>query len=252
MRRFIRWLCARVLPPIAYPVLIGPLRGMWFILRAAAGEGGGASVYVNGVEPAKTRTLLSILRSGQVVFDVGANIGYYTLLAARQVGPSGHVVACEPSPRNISYLHRHVALNGATNVTVIPAGCYDRSGLVGFEAGTDWAAGHLVDHATPANGNRQLVAIVSLDEIVRASGLRPDVLKIDVEGAEMHVLQGASNTLSSWRPIVLLGVHSSELRSACTSFLAARGYGAPAICEELEGDTELLFKPAGDAVRPQG
>ena len=244
MRRFVRWLCARVLPPIAYPVLIGPLRGTWFILRAAAGEGGGASVFVNGVEPAKTRALLGILKPGQVVFDVGANIGYYTLLASRVVGRAGRVVACEPSPRNISYLHRHIALNGATNVTVIPAGCYDRSGLMAFDAGRDWAAGHLVEHAVPANGHRDLVSTVALDEIVRASGLLPDVLKIDVEGAELHVLAGASKTLASARPIVLLGVHSSELKSACTSFLAARGYGEPSICEEVEGDTELLFKPA--------
>jgi hypothetical protein len=135
-------------------------------------------------------------------------------------------------------------LNRATNVTVIPAGCYDRSGLAGFDAGRDWAAGHLVEPGGWPNGKRDLVATIELDEIVQASGLRPDVLKIDVEGAEMHVLEGASRTLASARPIVLLGVHSDELRAACTAFLSARGYAEPLVCEEVEGDTELLFKPA--------
>jgi hypothetical protein len=114
-----------------------------------------------------------------------------------------------------------------------------------FDAGRDWAAGHLVEQAVPANGHRDLVSTIALDEIVRASGLLPDVLKIDVEGAELHVLEGASKTLASARPIVLLGVHSTELRSACTAFLSARGYAEPLVCEEVEGDTELLFKPAG-------
>jgi FkbM family methyltransferase len=229
---------------VAYPVLVGPLKGSRFILRAAAGEGGGASVYVNGVEPAKTQALLSILRPGQVVFDVGANIGYYTLLASRQVGPSGRVVAFEPSPRNISYLHRHLALNHATNVMLVPAGCSDRNGLAAFDAGRDCATGHLLEPASHANGHRDLVPTVALDEIVRESGLVPDVLKIDVEGAEMLVLEGAAHTIGTMRPIVLLGAHSAALRSACTSFLAARGYGEPSVCEEVEGDTELLFKPA--------
>jgi FkbM family methyltransferase len=244
MERFVRWLCARVLPPVPYPVLTGPLRGAWFILRAASGEGGGASVYVNRVEPAKTRALLDILKPGHVVFDVGANIGYYTLLASRLVGAAGRVIACEPSPRNIAYLHRHVTLNHATNVTVIPAGCYDRSGLIGFEAGADWAAGHMVEQTAQVNGNRDLVATIAVDELVAASGLRPDVLKIDVEGAELHVLEGASQTIASAKPVVLMGVHSPELRSACTAFLSARGYGEPTVCEEVEGDTELLFRPA--------
>jgi len=241
IHRLVRWLCGRVLPPFAYPVVRGPLRGARFVLGAAAGEGGGASVYVNLVEPAKTQTLLRLLKPGQIVFDIGANIGYYTLLASRRVGPSGRVVACEPFPRNIAYLQRHVEINKAENVTVIAAACAERSGLRRFAAGQDCAEGRLVESFADPVERIEYVAATTIDEIVRLSGLVPDVLKVDVEGAEEHVLMGASETLAAAKPIVLLGVHSAVLRSACTVLLAAHGYASPTVCEEVERDTELLF-----------
>jgi FkbM family methyltransferase len=242
-RRFVRWLSGRVLPRLAYPVICGPLRGTRFILGAAAGEGGGASVYVNRVEPQKTRALLEILRPGQIVFDIGANVGYYTLLASKQVGPSGRVFAFEPFVRNISYLQRHVALNGADNVTVIPVACAERSFLAPFVAGADCATGHLKSSVQPDDGRSEFVATIAVDEVVRKSGVIPDVLKVDVEGAEEQVLRGAAKTLAMAHPIVLLGVHSQALRSVCTDYLLALGYPEPAVCEEAEGDTELLFTP---------
>lgn len=239
-----RWLCGRVLPALPYPVIRGPLRGSRFILGAAAGEGGGASVYVDMVEPEKTRALLEILRPGQTVFDVGANIGYYTLLASRQVGPSGRVLAFEPSARNISYLYRHLALNGADNVTLIPMACSDRLALARFVAGADCATGRLAsDGARPGDARFEYVATVTVDQMVTETGLVPDVLKVDVEGAEEQVLKGAAHTLSNARPVVLLGVHSAALRSSCTSYLRALGYAEPTVCEEPEGDAELLFVP---------
>jgi FkbM family methyltransferase len=243
-RRVVRWLCRRVLPPLAYPVIRGPLRGARFILGAAAGEGGGASVYVNRVEPAQTEALLRLLKPGQIFFDVGANVGYYTLLASRVVGPSGRVLAFEPVPRNVSYLHRHVALNGADNVSLIPIACSDRSALEAFVAGPNWATGRLMDpQPRPPEGRVEYAVTVAIDEIVRKSGLVPDVLKIDVEGAEERVLKGAEKTLTTARPSVFLSVHSEALRSACTAYLVGLGYAEPALCAEPEGDTELLFMP---------
>jgi FkbM family methyltransferase len=243
MHGVVRWMCARVLPAWAYPVLRGPLKGARFILGAAAGGGGGASVYVDRVEPAKTQALLSILRPGQVVFDIGANVGYYTVLASRRIGSSGRVVACEPFVRNIAYLHRHIQLNRADNVTIIPAACAERAGVGRFVQGTDCAEGHLVAGSSSDARGIDYVATITVDQIVRESGLAPDLLKVDVEGAEEHVLRGAFETLSSARPIVLLGVHSSALRAACTTLLTAHGYGQPTVCGEVGGDTELLFVP---------
>ena len=242
VRRFVRWICGHVLPPLAYPVLRGPLRGARFILGAGAGQGGGASVYINRVEPTQTRALLAHVGPGQVVFDIGANVGYYTLLASRRVGPSGRVLAFEPLPRNISYLYRHLALNDIENVTLIPLACSDRSILTPFVAGDNCATGRLADAKYgPVPGRCEYVATVAVDEIVRESGLRPDLLKIDVEGAEEQVLKGAAETLALARPTVLLSVHSDALRSACTAYLLNLGYGEPVVCEEPEGGVELFF-----------
>jgi FkbM family methyltransferase len=250
-RRLVRWVCGRVLPRVPYPVLRGPLRGTRFILGAAAGEGCGASVYVNMVEPGGTRAFLDVLTAGQIVFDIGANIGYYTLVASRQVGASGRVLAFEPFPRNISYLYRHVVLNAAGNVTVVPMACSDRTALMRFAAGANCATGRLVDAAAASpNSSVEYVASVTVDEIVRESGLVPDVLKIDVEGAEVQVLRGAHQTLSAKRPTILLSVHSEDLRSGCTAYLRELGYAQPVVCSEPGGEAELLFvADAGGADR---
>jgi FkbM family methyltransferase len=245
LRPLVRWLSGRVLPPLAYPVIRGPLRGKRFILGAPAGEGGGARVYVNAVEPRKTEALLQILRPGQIVFDIGANIGYYTLLASQQVGSSGRVLAFEPFVRNIAFLHRHVSMNRADNVTVVPVACAECSSIEEFVIGADCATGHLANRPVQRrDDNTLIVATAAVDDVVREYGLIPDVIKVDVEGAEERVLRGAAKTLAEARPILLLGVHSPVLRTACTNYLVRLGYPDPAICEESDGDTELLFIPA--------
>jgi FkbM family methyltransferase len=200
-------------------------------------------VYVDAVEPGKTRALLSIVKPGHVVFDIGANIGYYTVLASQQVGPTGRVVAFEPLARNVSYLYRHVRLNRAENVRLIPLGCSDRTGVALFRRGPDYATGSLTRGPRSSSALDELVGVTTVDDVVQELGLVPNVLKIDVEGAEERVLKGAARTLDAAHPAVLVGVHSEPLRAACTSFLRALGYGEPVVCEEVEGDAELLFLP---------
>jgi hypothetical protein len=89
------------------------------------------------------------------------------------------------------------------------------------------------------------VATAAIDDIVRECGLMPDVMKVDVEGAEERVLRGAAKTLTDARPILVLGAHSPALRTACTDYLLRLGYSDPSVSEEVEGDVELLFVPAG-------
>jgi FkbM family methyltransferase len=244
-RKFLRWVGGSVLPRTAYPVVKGPLKGRRFVLGAAAGEGGGASVYVGLMEPEKTAALQALLAPGQTVFDIGANIGYYTVLAARTVGPRGKVFAFEPFARNLSYLYRHVTLNEATNVTVVPVACADRIGLSLFTPGVDCATGSLVAEAPALSTTSApvVVATTTVDEVVRLTGATPDVLKIDVEGAEVQVLQGARHTLATARPRLLLGVHSDALRAECTALLASLGYVAHPVCDDANGDAEVLYEP---------
>jgi FkbM family methyltransferase len=229
VRACARMLFGHLLPKLPYPVLRGPLRGLRFILGAAAGEAGGVSIHLGSQEPEQCHCLAKILRPGQVFFDVGANVGFYSLLAARLVGSTGRVVAIEPLPRNIAFLYRHIALNKAHNVTILPLACANRSAIESFCEGENNALGHLAgtsdkpDASSPAF-RASLVATLSLDEAVEALALSPDVIKIDVEGAELRVLEGARNILAEVRPALLLSVHSDQLREDCLRFLEGFGY----------------------------
>jgi hypothetical protein len=104
----------RLVPDTAVvPILSDPLRGMRWIAGSAPHGG-----WVGTLEREKLRSFVTRLRSGMTVWDIGANVGLYTLLSARVAGPTGRVYAFEPIPRNLRFLRRQIALNGLTNVEV--------------------------------------------------------------------------------------------------------------------------------------
>lgn len=232
-----------LLAGVAYPILTGPLKRKRFILGAAAGEGGGARVYFNRIEPEQTRAFVDSVRAGQTVFDIGANVGYYTLLGSTLVGAEGMVIAFEPVVRNLFYLYRHIALNKVVNVIIIPAACSDHCSIANFSLGDNCAVGHLEQEPARRRYNPKNIAVVptiTVDEVVKFTNISPDVLKIDVEGAELLVLQGARDTLTKTKPIVFLSVHSSDLRSACLNFLIEMGYAFQLLNGGEHGAGELL------------
>lgn len=244
-----RVIFGRLLPKLPYPVLRGPLRGLRFILGAAAGEAGGASVHFGLQEVEQCKCLAQILHLGQVFFDVGANVGFYSLLASRLVGSTGHVIAFEPVPRNIAFLHRHIVLNNAENVTILPLACTDRSSVGLFCEGENNALGHLAGltdecELTSVPHRVSLVATLSLDEAAETLAVVPDVIKIDVEGAELRVLKGAKNLLGGVRPALLLSVHSAQLREDCLQFLESVGYHSQPLNKNALGfATEFFAQP---------
>jgi FkbM family methyltransferase len=166
------------------------------------------------------------VRPGDVVYDLGANVGFYTLLAARLAGPTARVVAFEPVPRNLGYLRRHIALNQCENVTVVAAAVSDRSGTARFRDGPAHTVGTLARDGGGYDGGGYDgggydVEVVALDAY---PGPAPRVIKIDVEGAEADVLRGASRLLQEVRPIVLLSTHSTALRRECLGLLRDADY----------------------------
>jgi FkbM family methyltransferase len=238
--RVAQFFVAKCLPRTAYPVVKGPLRGSRFILGALAGEGGGSRVYLDLLEPEQTSAFRTSLRPGHVCFDIGANVGYYTILASRLVGPRGRVFAFEPLVRNVAYLYRHVYLNRADNVTIVPAACSDALRLASFLPGDNVAVGHLVGEE---NGSGVPVVTVAVDQIVELTGVVPNVLKIDVEGAELSVLRGASDTLAAARPIVFLSTHSAGLRGECLDLLQNHGYRSTPLGAHATDASEFLVTP---------
>ncbi len=162
--------------------------------------------------------LASILRPGDTFFDVGANVGFFTLLASRLVTPAGRVVAFEPLRRNLRLLERHLELNGVGNVTVVSAAAAEKAG-----------SGFLSTNQSPAQGALTATGIevstVSLDEVVeRGEAPPPSAMKIDVEGAETRVLEGAREVLGRWHPTVFLSAHGVARHEECRSLLEERGY----------------------------
>ncbi|HEX8639156.1 MAG TPA: FkbM family methyltransferase [Pyrinomonadaceae bacterium] len=245
LRKSGRFLFGKILPRAAYPVVTGPMRGTKFILGALAGEGGGASVYFNGMETEQTAAMLAELGDGKVFFDIGANVGYYTVLASRSVGRAGAVVAFEPVVRNLVFLQRHVNLNNADNVRILPFALSEKSSIASFSLGQNSAMGHLADSNGGNNGkpdNLVYVPTVSLDEIAAKLNLVPDVMKIDVEGAEMEVFRGGRETLKKARPAIFLSTHSPQLRTDCLSFLREIGYKIESLLPEDADSHEFLAK----------
>jgi FkbM family methyltransferase len=209
-------LFARLVPPgVPVPILRGPMKGLKIISGALAGEGKGLSPVFNLYEPAQLAFASQVIRRESICFDIGANVGLYTLLFAAR---GKQVVAFEPIPRNIQFLSRTVAINQLDNVTIMPCAVSSSSRLVKFAGGINWAEGKISE-----DGSQPAVAI-SCDDFVRTYETIPEIIKIDVEGAELDVLHGAQVTLTTHRPVLLLSTHSNDLRDQCFELLREYGY----------------------------
>jgi FkbM family methyltransferase len=200
----------------------GPARGMRIdVAGAHPGYGLGTS------EPVLQEALVQHLRPGSVLYDLGANVGFFTLLAARLVGPTGQVVAFEPDPRNARALRGNVALNGLGNVVVVEQGVSDRVDTAAFSIGTSTTS-HL---ARDGDVNRVDVPITSLDAFLAGDQRAPTLVKLDIEGEEVRALTGAERLLREHRPTVICEVHGTE--SEVRALLSGAGYAI----RRLEADS---------------
>lgn len=142
--------------------------------------------------------LCGLLREGMTVFDVGAHVGYYTLMAAQKVGPRGHVFAFEPEPENYSILKKNIELNGYMNVTCIPKAVSSRSGTLSLFVSRQGNDRHTIVNTPSAVclSESHDVPTISLDEFAASLGWpQVDLIKMDIEGAEPLALAGMSELL---------------------------------------------------------
>lgn len=160
----------------------------------------GRDLFAGRFEAAELQYVAQHLGPGDIVLDIGANAGLYTLVAARAIGDAGHVYAFEPGERALQLLRRNIALNGLTNVTVIDAAVSDTTGEAPFAVARDTALGSLADMGRDDQqiAEWQPVRTIRLDDAIAQYGIDGvRFVKMDVEGAEKLALDGAARWLSS-------------------------------------------------------
>jgi FkbM family methyltransferase len=186
----------------------------------------GRHVFVTGeYEPPTSAVLKALLRPGDVFVDVGANVGYFSLLAARRVGPTGQVVAFEPVALTRGQLAENVQLNRLGSVTVRGEALSDQAGEVEFFVGPTDHRGTSSLRPLAASSERIRVRTVRLDDLELPGPVR--VVKIDVEGAELLALRGMADTLRQDHPDLIVEVTDS--------FLRTMGHSVNALCEFVGG-----------------
>ena len=164
----------------------------------------------------------------EVAYDVGANIGFVTLLLAQKVSASGQIFAFEALPDNLERLRYHVQINGLTSrVRVIPGAVTAVSKPVRFLVGPSGAMGKAEGSAGRSYVQQESLEVsgICLDDFVYRDGNPPpDVIKMDIEGGEVLALKGMSRLLSEARPLILLELHGPEAARVAWETLTAAGY----------------------------
>jgi FkbM family methyltransferase len=153
--------------------------------------------------------------SGDVVYDIGANIGYVTLSLAKRVGPTGKVIAFEPVPQSIACLRRNVQINRLANVQISEMAVSDGLGKAIIRITQNLSTASLVWHRNDPSATILEIETVSIDELVESGELRaPRFAKIDVEGAEDKVLLGMRKTLVAAKPVLFVECSDSGRETA--------------------------------------
>jgi FkbM family methyltransferase len=216
------------------PILQGKLRGYRWVVGSST-----HGCWLGSYEHAKRRLFEQIVKPGDVVYDVGANVGFYSLLASELVSTSGRVFAFEPVPRNIDLLKRHIQINKRENVCIIECVVGDSIGTARFVLGDDYSTGSI------ASSGSLLVQTLTLDSLVNQETiLPPNVVKIDVEGAELEVLTGAQGILEHRRCSIFLSTHGQDIHQECCKRLQMFGYRLRPITDiPLANSDEILATP---------
>ena len=214
--------------PLAVTIESGVKARIW------PGDDIGKPIYIGGIfEENEVKFTKSILRPGMVFFDIGANMGFYSLIGAKAVGINGRVHCFEPSPRMFGELQYNVNLNGFKNIRMNRAALGEKVGtacLSRHERGKE-VYGRIAA-IDKAGGDYDEVEVNTLDRYIENAGIdKIDLIKIDVEGAELQVFKGARKTLSKPNaPIIIFEMeerHALKFNYTCkeaVDFLRGIGY----------------------------
>ncbi len=235
--RAVRWPLRYLPRHLCVRILQGPGRGLKWLVGA-----GVHGFWLGTYEVEKQLAICNELRPGSTFYDVGANVGLFSLIAARHIGEGGQVVAFEPWAGNVDYLRKHVSLNGfEQRVHVVEAAVGASEGMALFQPSESPAMGRLSPDGSVS------VPILTLDSYVEGGGRPPDVLKVDVEGAELQVLKGAKGVLMKQRPVIFLATHGPDLVLSCRHWLFQMGFEMkPLLGHYGEIQDEFIVRSVGE------
>lgn len=186
------------------------------VMRHGIGRGlrfdsrGGHPGYALGTSDVEEQKALSQrLRPGQVFYDIGANVGFFTTLGGRIVGPHGRVYGFEPFPTSAATARANASRNGFDHVKIIEAAVSNFQGEAVFDISATSTNFHLLKAGERygETGHAIKVPVTTIDAQIAAGLSPPNLVMIDVEGAELDVLEGMRETLLTHRPTVLCEVH---------------------------------------------
>ena len=235
-----RWLVRRVLSgePFVHVINAGPAAGLRFEVTLPDDK----AIWAGTFEPEFSQTLHDAVRKGDVCYDIGGYRGYMSGVFA--LAGASRVVVFEPLPANVTRLKRLMELNPELPLQIEAMAVGKLDGEVTFKIMPDQSMGKLADSTFQAGRTAAQeipVQLTRLDTCVFERGLpRPNLMKIDVEGAEADVLDGAARTLKEFRPRILIEAHSEALSLQCREKLAALGY-----------QVHQLEPPIADPVQPR-
>jgi FkbM family methyltransferase len=224
-KNFLRAVLIRSLPPSSHTFVARLPFGRRIEVRYR--EGIGLATLLEGqFEGAEIESLCSYARRDSAAIDVGANIGIYTVVLATAIGTGGRVLAFEPAPENVGRLRRNLRMNGISNVDLFPLAVGTGSESVALYLSDDPACHSTSAVAAERRAGRSLTVAASSLDMVWNEVRRPQVsvVKIDVEGTEIGVLEGARELLAAWRPTLLVEIKSAVRLAHIEGLLAPYDY----------------------------
>jgi len=182
---------------------------------------------LSGSEASTVERIRRIVRPGDTVYDVGANVGLYASFFSRLTGPSGRVYAFEANPVCVYFLQANRAHNSLENVEILPIAVGDSPSSIGFTVNyRNLLVGMSDAAAAPGkSGHRFDAPAAALDQMIETHGLRPpDIVKIDIEGAEGAAIAGMREILARHRPILIIEIHGRRAAEATLDLPVWSGY----------------------------
>jgi FkbM family methyltransferase len=203
-------------------------------------------------EPLIQGVLRKQLARGATFYDVGAHIGFLSLLAAKLVGEEGAVFSFEPDPENAERIREHALQNALNQVSVVQAAAWSQSGILPFERCSEFSSRNTGGVAVTRSGSLQQTIIVealTLDEFAERHR-PPALIKIDVEGGEAEVLKGATRLLTHVRPVLSCEIHNERAQTLIEQQLEQVDYSSRWLTPRSGFPCHVLAHPRGCGTRP--